>query len=41
MTDLTKNSLSENVNLIRQKKIKSEELTLAFVENIKIWHKCK
>jgi aspartyl-tRNA(Asn)/glutamyl-tRNA(Gln) amidotransferase subunit A len=35
MTDLTKNSLSENVNLIRQKKIKSEELTLAFVENIK------
>ena len=35
MTDLTKNSLNENVNLIRQKKIKSEELTLAFVENIK------
>jgi aspartyl-tRNA(Asn)/glutamyl-tRNA(Gln) amidotransferase subunit A len=35
MTDLTKNSLSENVNLIRQKKIKSEELTLAYIENIK------
>jgi len=35
MTDLTKNSLNENVNLIRQKKIKSEELTLAYVENIK------
>ena len=35
MADLAKNSLNENVNLIRQKKIKSEELTLAYVENIK------
>jgi aspartyl-tRNA(Asn)/glutamyl-tRNA(Gln) amidotransferase subunit A len=35
MTDLTKNSLSENVNLIKKKEIKSEELTSAYVQNIK------
>jgi aspartyl-tRNA(Asn)/glutamyl-tRNA(Gln) amidotransferase subunit A len=35
MTDLTKNNLSENVNLIKKKEIKSEELTLAYVQNIK------
>jgi aspartyl-tRNA(Asn)/glutamyl-tRNA(Gln) amidotransferase subunit A len=35
MTDLTKNSLNENVNLIKKKEIKSEELTLAYVQNIK------
>ncbi|MDC0977090.1 Asp-tRNA(Asn)/Glu-tRNA(Gln) amidotransferase subunit GatA [Pelagibacteraceae bacterium] len=35
MTDLTKNSLSENVRLIKKKEIKSEELTLAYVQNIK------
>ena len=35
MTDLTKNSLSKNVSLIKKKEIKSEELTLAYVENIK------
>jgi len=35
MSDLTKNNLNENVNLIRKKEIKSEELTLAYVENIK------
>jgi aspartyl-tRNA(Asn)/glutamyl-tRNA(Gln) amidotransferase subunit A len=35
MTDLTKNSLNESVNLIKKKEIKSEELTLAYVQNIK------
>jgi len=35
MTDLTKNSLKENINLIKKKEIKSEELTLAYVQNIK------
>ena len=35
MSDLTKNSLSENVNLIKKKEIKSEELTLAYIQNIK------
>ena len=35
MTDLTKNSLNENVNLIKKKEIKSEELTSAYVQNIK------
>ena len=35
MTNLTKNSLKENVNLIKKKEIKSEELTLAYVQNIK------
>ena len=35
MTDLTKNNLLENVNLIKKKEIKSEELTLAYVQNIK------
>jgi aspartyl-tRNA(Asn)/glutamyl-tRNA(Gln) amidotransferase subunit A len=35
MTDLTKNSLNENINLIKKKEIKSEELTLAYVQNIK------
>ena len=30
MTDLTKNSLNENVNLIKKKEIKSEDLTLAY-----------
>jgi aspartyl-tRNA(Asn)/glutamyl-tRNA(Gln) amidotransferase subunit A len=35
MTDLTKNSLSQNVNLIKKKEIKSEELTSAYVQNIK------
>jgi aspartyl-tRNA(Asn)/glutamyl-tRNA(Gln) amidotransferase subunit A len=35
MTDLTKNSLTENINLIKKKEIKSEELTLAYVQNIK------
>jgi aspartyl-tRNA(Asn)/glutamyl-tRNA(Gln) amidotransferase subunit A len=35
MTDLTKNSLSKNVSLIKKKEIKSEELTKAYVENIK------
>ena len=35
MTDLTKNSLNENVGLIKKKEIKSEELALAYVENIK------
>ena len=35
MTDLTKNSLNENVNLIKKKEIKSEDLTLAYLQNIK------
>jgi len=35
MTDLTKNNLLENVSLIKKKEIKSEELTLAYVQNIK------
>ncbi len=35
MNDLTKNSLKENINLIKKKEIKSEELTLAYVQNIK------
>ena len=35
MTDLTKNSLSENIKLIKKKEIKSEELTLGYVQNIK------
>ena len=35
MTDLTKNNLLENVNLIKKKEIKSEELTLAYIQNIK------
>jgi aspartyl-tRNA(Asn)/glutamyl-tRNA(Gln) amidotransferase subunit A len=34
MTDLTKNSLTQSVNLIRKKEIKSEELTLAYIQNI-------
>ena len=34
MTDLTKNSLNENVNLIKKKEIKSEELTQSFIDNI-------
>jgi len=35
MIDLTKNNLLENVSLIKKKEIKSEELTLAYVQNIK------
>ena len=35
MTNLTKNSLIENINLIKKKEIKSEELTSAYVQNIK------
>ena len=35
MTDLTKNNLNENINLIRKKEIKSEELTYSYVKNIK------
>lgn len=35
MSDLTKNSLIESIDLIRKKEIKSEELTLAYINNIK------
>ena len=35
MSDITKKSLTEIVNLIKKKEIKSEELTLAYVQNIK------
>ena len=35
MTDITNNSLTEIVYLIKKKEIKSEELTLAYIQNIK------
>ena len=35
MSDITKKSLSEIVNLIKKKEIKSEEVTASFIENIK------
>ena len=35
MSDITKKSLSEIVNLIKKKEIKSEEVTASFIDNIK------
>jgi aspartyl-tRNA(Asn)/glutamyl-tRNA(Gln) amidotransferase subunit A len=35
MSDITKKSLTEIVNLIKNKEIKSEEVTASFIENIK------
>ena len=35
MSDITKKSLSEIVNLIKKKEIKSEEITASFIDNIK------
>ncbi|MDB9760665.1 Asp-tRNA(Asn)/Glu-tRNA(Gln) amidotransferase subunit GatA [Pelagibacteraceae bacterium] len=35
MTDITNNSLTEIVNLIKKKEIKSEEVTNAYIKNIK------
>jgi aspartyl-tRNA(Asn)/glutamyl-tRNA(Gln) amidotransferase subunit A len=35
MSDITKKSLSEIVNLIKKKEIKSEEITVSFIDNIK------
>ena len=35
MSDITKKSLTEIVNLIRKKEIKSEEVTASFIDNIK------
>ena len=35
MSDITKKNLSEIVNLIKKKEIKSEEVTTAFIDNIK------
>ena len=35
MSDITNKSLTEIVSLIKKKEIKSEELTNAYIENIK------
>ena len=35
MSDITKKSLTEIINLIKKKEIKSEELTASFIDNIK------
>ena len=35
MPDITKKSLSEIVNLIKKKEIKSEEVTSSYINNIK------
>ena len=35
MSNITKKSLSEIVSLIKKKEIKSEEVTISFIENIK------
>ena len=34
MSDITKKSLTEIVNLIKKKEIKSEELTESYIKNI-------
>ena len=41
MSDLTKKSLTELVNLIKKKEIKSEELTKSFISNINKYKKLK
>ena len=35
MSDITKKALTEIVNLIKKKEIKSEEVTISFIDNIK------
>ena len=35
MTDITNNSLTEIVDLIKKKEVKSEEVTNAYIKNIK------